>query len=76
MYYSLSSSAFVNAKVYNNDSGEFIETLVNENKTAGSHSVLWDGKDAGGQSYEDGTYLMIITTGDQSSTEEIALRSY
>ena len=76
LYYSLSFSAFVNIKVYNNDSGEFIETLVDENKSVGSHSLIWDGKDNNGSSYADGIYIFVITLAEQSLSEEVSIRNY
>ena len=46
--YQLPVNADVTLKVYNM-LGQEVRTLINENKPAGEHSVVWDGKDSSGQ---------------------------
>ncbi len=74
--YSLSATSLIIAKVYCNDSGELIETIVNENKNAGAYNAVWDGKDESQDAYEDGVYVISIKNGEQAVSREVTLRSY
>jgi len=40
--------------------GQTIRTLVDEEKPAGWHTVLWDGKNEGGGQVASGIYLYLI----------------
>lgn len=65
--YQLPKSEFVNLSIYN-VSGQLVETLANENKDAGYHSVQWD---ASGVS--SGLYFYRIKVGEYSSTKKCLL---
>lgn len=65
--YSLPNSRLVSIDVYNLV-GQRVETLVNEKKSAGSHKVVWDGKDS-----PSGIYFYRIQAGDFSQTKKMAL---
>ncbi|MCD4693478.1 MAG: beta-galactosidase [Calditrichales bacterium] len=45
----------ITIKIYNL-LGQEVQTLVNENKNAGNHSVVWDGKDNSGRQVSSGVY--------------------
>jgi photosystem II stability/assembly factor-like uncharacterized protein len=47
---------FVELKIYNGV-GQLVRTLLSETKTAGRHSVSWDGKDEVGKQVASGVYL-------------------
>lgn len=63
-----------NAKlnVYN-VKGQLVRSLVNENKNGGSHKVVWDGKDNGGNSVTSGLYFYRLETGKYSQTRKMIL---
>jgi len=41
--------------------GKEVRTLVNENKSAGNHSVIWDGRYDWGQRVSSGVYIYCLT---------------
>ena len=43
-------------------SGKLVRTLVNENCSAGSQEILWDGKNNAGANVESGMYIARLTT--------------
>ena len=69
--YQLSDNADVTLSVYS-ISGQKLRTLVNLNKSAGYHSVLWNGTDENNQPVPSGVYFYQLTTGsDFSETERM-----
>ena len=44
--------------------GRRIRTLLNDSRPAGSHSVLWDGKDQDGRPVGSGAYVYRLQAGD------------
>lgn len=54
--YQLPARANVTIKIYD-VLGQELRTLVNENQSAGHHSVVWDGKDKFGESMCSGIYF-------------------
>ena len=57
--YNLIGSGNVVLKVYN-FLGQEVRTLVNENQTAGKHSVVWDGTHNSGEKKDPGIYFYTI----------------
>ncbi|UCD95378.1 MAG: T9SS type A sorting domain-containing protein, partial [Candidatus Zixiibacteriota bacterium] len=51
--------------------GQKINTLVNETKSAGTHSVDWDGTDESGQTVAAGVYFYQLTAGDYSEARKM-----
>ncbi len=47
--------------------GKEVRTLVNENKAAGCHSVIWDGRDNSGQLVSSWVYFYQLKSGDNFS---------
>ena len=45
--------------------GQEVQTLVNENKSAGCNSVTWDGKDNWGQPVSSGVYFYQLKAGNE-----------
>jgi hypothetical protein len=70
--YHLSESGSVSLAVYN-QLGQRVRMLTHGNTLAGSHSVLWDGRDGSGSSMAGGTYLCRLTSGNASSAIKIVL---
>lgn len=60
--YDLPQDANTTLRVYNS-LGQLVRTLVNETRPAGSHSVLFDGKDESGRQLASGMYIYQITAG-------------
>lgn len=60
--FQLPEAAMVNVSIYN-ISGQLVETLVNERKNTGYHSVVWDASGIG-----SGVYFYKITTGEYLAT--------
>lgn len=61
--FSLPKTCNVEIKIYNM-LGQEIKTLVNKNYKAGSHVVVWDGKDNFGKTVSTGLYLYSMKAGD------------
>lgn len=61
--YQLPVKAYTTLKIYNS-LGQEIRTLINENKSAGNHSVVWDGRDNTGQQVSTGIYFYHINIGE------------
>jgi len=62
----------VELHVYN-VSGRLVRTLVNDELTAGPHSVVWDGRDNNGRSLASGVYFAKLTAGDETAEKKMAL---
>ncbi|MCD4693477.1 MAG: T9SS type A sorting domain-containing protein, partial [Calditrichales bacterium] len=67
--YQLPVKADVALKIYNL-LGQEGRTLVNENKNAGKHSVVWDGRDNSGIQVSSGIYLYHINSGKYSEVKK------
>lgn len=70
--YSLPEACNVTIVVYN-ITGQTVKTLVNGFESAGEHSVIWDGRDASGQSVASGIYLYRISAGRFTDTKKMQL---
>lgn len=53
--------------------GRKVKTLVDAQQPVGSHAVVWDGRDAGGQPVASGIYFYRLRVGDTVSSKQ-ALR--
>jgi hypothetical protein len=53
--------------------GHKVRTLLDEPKNAGSHQVIWDGKDDSGKEVASGVYLYRIEAGDFTETKKLVL---
>ena len=65
--YSIPSSGFVNLRIFNSI-GQVVKTLVNENKTEGTHEVIFDADDL-----TSGIYYYRIEVGKFSSVKKMTL---
>jgi flagellar hook assembly protein FlgD len=59
----LPSRGNVQVNIYNS-LGQLVRSLVNEQREAGTHSVVWDGRDNGGSAVATGAYFYQVRTGD------------
>jgi len=70
--YSVKETCPVTIEVYNLK-GQLVRTLVNEIKTAGNYSVVWNGRDNNNQPVSSGVYFYKMNTGKYSSTKKMIL---
>ena len=70
--YSLSTSRHVTLDVFN-ILGQRVRTLTDAEQSAGSHAVVWDGRNATGQSVATGAYLYRLRTGEYVKTSTMLL---
>ncbi|MDZ4723693.1 MAG: choice-of-anchor B family protein [candidate division Zixibacteria bacterium] len=59
--FSLQNRSHVTLVVYNT-LGQEVTTLVNETRSAGMHTVVWNGKNSGGQTVSSGIYFYQLRT--------------
>ena len=70
--YALPKAVQVELKVFN-ILGQVVRTLVDEEKGAGYHQVVWDGTDQTGRPVSTGIYLYQIKAGDFVETKKMQL---
>lgn len=70
--YSLPDAGNVTVKVYNSI-GQLARTLVNGYKTAGQHSVSWDGADETGRKAASGVYICEAVAGELKTARHMVL---
>ena len=70
--YGIPEPAHVTVEVYN-VSGQRIAALVDEDMDAGTHEVLWRGRNDDGESVGSGIYFYRITVGEFSSSRKMIL---
>lgn len=70
--YSVSGSVQTEISVYNLR-GQKVRSLVSGRKTAGDHSVLWDGKDDLGKPVSSGVYYIRMHAGKDGFTRKVVL---
>ncbi|MCK4352849.1 PD40 domain-containing protein [candidate division WOR-3 bacterium] len=63
----------VSLKIYDT-SGRLVRTLVNESKTAGYYTVIWDRKNSSGKSVASGVYLYEMKAGNYKSYKKIIVQ--
>jgi len=71
--FDLPSDGFVTLKIYD-ITGRLVRVLVQEQKLAGAHSVLWDGLDDAGQKVAAGVYLYRIEFVDAAGERMVMTR--
>jgi len=70
--YSVPTSTHVTLKIYN-VMGKEIKTLVNETRSAGIHSVTWDGTNNAGQKVTSGIYFYSLKADNFTDTKQMIL---
>jgi hypothetical protein len=70
--YSVEKAGKVTLEVYN-ILGQKVKTLVNDNVNAGSHNVVWNGKDNAGRSVASGVYFYRMTNRNYTKTNKMIL---
>jgi polyhydroxybutyrate depolymerase len=70
--FTLEHSGYVTLNIYDIN-GRLIQTLVNEHKASGEHSVIWNGTDANGRMLNGGMYFYRIDTDKGHDTKSMLL---
>ncbi|MEN6445943.1 MAG: C25 family cysteine peptidase [Candidatus Cloacimonas sp.] len=70
--YSLSVAGPVKLDIYN-IKGQLVRRMVDEHKTAGNYTVVWNGKDEQGKNVSSGIYFYRMQTTNYSSTHKMML---
>jgi hypothetical protein len=70
--YSLSNRSYVRLEVFNLV-GELVVTLVDEVKSPGRYSVVWNGRDQSGKPVPSGVYLYRLQTGSFTASKKMML---
>ena len=68
-FYSLTAAGPVELRIYDVQ-GRLLRKLVEGRKPAGSHGVVWDGRDGDGSSVPTGTYFYELITDAGSQTRK------
>jgi len=56
-----------------NPKGQVVRTLVSDEKAAGTHLTIWDGKDDSGKSCTSGMYFLKMTVGNKAYTRKVIM---
>jgi tetratricopeptide (TPR) repeat protein len=67
-----SVTTHVRIDIYN-VKGQRVKSLVNDEFSSGSHTVIWDGKDSSGREVASGVYLYMMQTRDWTTTKKMLL---
>jgi len=70
--YRLPKSGNVQIKIFD-ALGREVRSLINEEKNAGKHNILWDSRDNYGSKVSSGVYFYTITAGDFAETKKMVL---
>jgi hypothetical protein len=70
--YSLSSAGPVNISIYD-AAGSLVRRLLQQTQTAGSHSIIWNGRDDGGRRAASGTYFYRLEAGSENGSGRMVL---
>jgi len=70
--YAMKDAGQVSISIYNLK-GQLVKTLVNENKKAGNHSVVWNGNDDSGKPVSSGVYMYRMQAAGVNQTRKMML---
>ena len=56
-----------------NSLGQKVHTLVDEEKSAGHHSIMWNGTTEWGEQASSGVYIISMKAGDFAQTRKMLL---
>ena len=70
--FDLPEAGQVRIQVYN-VLGQLIQTLVDRDYEPGFHTIVWDGRDAGGAATATGVYILRLQAGPFTSTQKVLL---
>jgi hypothetical protein len=70
--FSLFRPGRVSVEIYSCN-GALVKRLINETREAGTHTLVWDGRDKAGRQTSAGSYLLRTTLGDKTYQKRIAI---
>jgi hypothetical protein len=70
--FSLPKDEHVVLSIYN-ITGQLVRTLVNERKNAGTHSIMWNGRNESGAQVTSGLYIYKIKAGSYTQVRKMSL---
>jgi flagellar hook assembly protein FlgD len=70
--FSVKEAGPVSVEIYNLK-GQLVKRLVNEEKTAGEHSVVWNGTDNNNRPVSSGVYFYRMNAGKYSSSKKMIM---
>ena len=70
--YDLPAQAEIRLTVYD-VLGRKVRTLVQQNQSAGAHTVVWDGRDASGRQLASGVYVYRLQAGELEKSAKMLL---
>jgi hypothetical protein len=70
--YNIARAEKVSLNIYNLR-GQKVKTLINESKTAGAHTVSWDGTDEAGNPVASGVYYLRLQTDTARETRKLTM---
>ncbi len=70
--YNIAKDSNVELVIYN-IKGQKVRTLVNERKTQGEHSIVWNGQDDNGHNSATGVYFYRLKSGTHTSTQKLMM---
>ncbi len=70
--YTVPTAGSVSLEIYNSR-GQLVRSLLQEEQTAGEHSLIWNGRDDSGNSVASGLYLCRITCNGKQETRKLLL---
>lgn len=70
--YSIPVQSHVTVQIFN-IKGQFVRSLVNENKPSGSYNIQWDGNSDSGRKVSSGIYFYSVKSGDQELTRKMVM---
>ncbi|MCB0282436.1 MAG: T9SS type A sorting domain-containing protein [Calditrichaeota bacterium] len=70
--FAMAKSGFVNLKIYDR-AGRLVRILFNGSRSAGSHQLVWDGKNDSGQEVSSGVYFLRMKGSDFSFMKKMML---
>ncbi|NIA31008.1 MAG: T9SS type A sorting domain-containing protein [Actinobacteria bacterium] len=70
--FTLPADAYVTMSIYNTQ-GQFVKTLINQYQSQGTHSIVWDGRNAKGELVPSGMYFYRIIAGKDMLSKRMIL---
>jgi hypothetical protein len=70
--FELAESGNTNLKIYNTK-GQLVRQLLNSEMSAGTHHLVWDGRDSSGRPVSSGLYLYRLNSKNYSKTRKMML---